>query len=93
MTSSPTTAGCSASPPARTAPTPVVRAVAHALDVAGRVRGQPAEATPAAVDYFTRRGTYSIARARELLGYEPAHDLEAGMRHTESWLRAEGLIG
>jgi nucleotide-binding universal stress UspA family protein len=29
------------------------------------------EATPAAIDYFTRRGSYSIARAREVLGYEP----------------------
>jgi nucleoside-diphosphate-sugar epimerase len=80
-------------PPVRTAPTPVVRTIARALDTAARLRGQRAEATPAAIDYFTRRGTYSIARAREVLGYEPAHDLAAGMRVTESWLRSEGLLG
>ncbi len=76
----------------RTAPTRVVREVARAMDLAAKVRGKRSEATPAAIDYFTRRGSYSIARAREVLGYEPAHDLEAGMRKTEEWLRAEGLI-
>ena len=76
----------------RTAPTRVVREVARAMDLAAKVRGRRSEATPAAIDYLTRRGTYSIARAREVLGYEPAHDLEAGMRKTEEWLRAEGLL-
>jgi nucleoside-diphosphate-sugar epimerase len=76
----------------RTAPTRVVREVARAMDLAAKLRGRRSEATPAAIDYFTRRGSYSIARAREVLGYEPAHDLEAGMQKTEEWLRAEGLI-
>jgi nucleoside-diphosphate-sugar epimerase len=76
----------------RTAPTRVVRELARAMDLAARVRGRRSEATPAAIDYFTRRGSYSIARAREVLGYDPAYDLEAGMRKTEEWLRAEGLI-
>jgi nucleoside-diphosphate-sugar epimerase len=75
-----------------TAPTRVVREVARAMDLAARLRGRKSEATPAAIDYFTRRGRYSIRRAREVLGYEPAHDLEAGMRKTEEWLRAEGLL-
>jgi nucleoside-diphosphate-sugar epimerase len=76
----------------RTAPTRVVRELARAMDLAAKVRGRRSEATPAAIDYFNRRGTYSIERAREALGYEPAHDLEAGMRKTEDWLRAEGMI-
>jgi nucleoside-diphosphate-sugar epimerase len=76
----------------RTAPTRVVREVARAMDLAAKIRGRRSEATPAAIDYFTRRGSYSIARAREVLGYEPAHDLDAGMRKTEEWLRAEDLI-
>ena len=78
--------------PPRTAPRRVVREVARAMDLAAKVRGRRSEATAAAIDYFTRRGSYSIARAREVLGYEPAHDLEAGMAKTEEWLRAEGLI-
>ena len=76
----------------RTAPTRVVREVARAMDLAAKVRGRRSEATAAAIDYFTRRGSYSIARAREVLGYEPRHDLEAGMRKTEAWLRSEGLV-
>ena len=57
-----------------------------------RARKKPNEMTPGAVDYFLRRGTYSIARARAELGYEPAHDLDAGMAKTEAWLRAEGHV-
>jgi nucleoside-diphosphate-sugar epimerase len=76
----------------RTAPKRVVREVARAMDLAAKVRGKRSEATPAAIDYFTRRGSYSIERAREVLGYEPRHDLEAGMKKTEEWLRAEGLV-
>ena len=76
----------------RTAPTRVVREVARAMDLAAKVRGRRSEATPAAIDYFTRRGSYSIARARETLGYDPQHDLDAGMRKTEEWLRAERLV-
>jgi nucleoside-diphosphate-sugar epimerase len=76
----------------RTAPAPVVRTAARLLDGLGRLRGQRVEVTPAAVDYFMRRGTYSIRRARDVLGYEPAHDLAAGMELTESWLREQGLL-
>jgi nucleoside-diphosphate-sugar epimerase len=43
--------------------------------------------------YLARTGTYSIEKARKLLGYEPAVDLDEGMRRTELWLRAEGLLG
>jgi nucleoside-diphosphate-sugar epimerase len=78
--------------PPRTAPARVVREVARAMDLAARIRGRKSEATPAAIDYFVRRGSYSIGRAREALGYEPAHDLESGMRKTEQWLREEGLL-
>ncbi len=42
---------------------------------------------------MTRTGTYSIAKARRILGYEPAVGLDEGMRRTEEWLRAEGLLG
>jgi nucleoside-diphosphate-sugar epimerase len=76
----------------RTAPTVVVREVARAMDLAAKLRGRRSEATAAAIDYFNRRGSYSIARAREVLGYEPVHDLQAGMRKTEEWLHSESLI-
>lgn len=76
----------------RTAPTAIVRQAARLLEAVARVRGQRSEFTPDAVDYSTRRGTYSIRRAREVLGYEPTHDLDAGMGATEEWLRSAGLL-
>ena len=76
----------------RTVPAGVARAVARVIDTAARARRVPNEVTPAAIGYFMRRGTYSIARAREVLGYEPAVSLEEGMRRTEEWLRAEGML-
>jgi len=44
------------------------------------------------VDYFLRQGTYSIDKARRVLGYEPAVDVAEGMARTETWLRSEGRL-
>lgn len=43
-------------------------------------------------DYFLRRGTYSIAKARRVLGWEPRMSLDEGMASTEVWLRDNGLL-
>jgi nucleoside-diphosphate-sugar epimerase len=74
------------------APTPLVVAIAATLGRAATRRGSESEVTPAAVRYLTRTGTYSIEKARSLLGYAPAIDLETGMRRSEEWLRNEGLL-
>jgi nucleoside-diphosphate-sugar epimerase len=79
-------------PPPRSVPYRVARAGAAAMDAVARVRGVRHELTPAAIDYAMRRGTYSIARARAELGYAPQLDVAEGMRRTEGWLRAEGLV-
>jgi nucleoside-diphosphate-sugar epimerase len=79
-------------PPPRSVPYRLARAGAAALDAVARVRGARSEVTPAAIDYFMRRGTYSIARAQTELAYEPLSDLAEGMSRTEAWLRGEGLI-
>jgi nucleoside-diphosphate-sugar epimerase len=42
--------------------------------------------------YFARAGTYSIDKARRLLGYEPRVGLEEGMARTEAWLGDHGLL-
>lgn len=44
------------------------------------------------VDYLLRTHTYSIAKARDLLGYEPKITLAQGMARCETWLREVGLI-
>ena len=43
--------------------------------------------------YLARTGTYSIEKARRVLGYEPEVGLEEGMARTEAWLREHGLLG
>lgn len=76
----------------RYAPAPVARLLFNLAGFVERRRGRPTEATGAAIDYFCRTGTYSIAKARALLGYDPAVDLEEGMQRTEAWLRFEGHL-
>jgi nucleoside-diphosphate-sugar epimerase len=76
----------------RTAPARVARLLFGAAGTADRLRHRPSEATPDLVEYFLRRGTYSIEKARRVLGFEPKVDLAEGMRRTEAWLRAHGFI-
>ena len=59
---------------------------------AERLRGNRTEVNAASMRYLARRGGYSIEKARRVLGYEPAVSLDEGMRRTEAWLRAEGLL-
>jgi nucleoside-diphosphate-sugar epimerase len=73
-------------------PTPVALALAAIGDAFYRLRGQPSEANPGTARYMTRRGSISIDRARELLGYEPAVSLEEGMRRSREWAEAAGLL-
>lgn len=40
----------------------------------------------------SRRGIYSIEKARRLLHFEPRVGIEEGMKITEQWLRAEHWI-
>jgi nucleoside-diphosphate-sugar epimerase len=47
---------------------------------------------PATIRYLTRRGTYSIEKARRELGYEPRVGLAEGMALTAKWLREEELM-
>lgn len=50
------------------------------------------ELNPDTIRYLSRTGTYSIAKARERLGYSPAVDLDEGFERTERWLREAGLL-
>jgi nucleoside-diphosphate-sugar epimerase len=76
----------------RTAPTRLAMAAAGLNERALRLAGRETEAVPAAVRYFTRTGTYSIEKARRVLGYEPAVGLDEGMERSRAWAEAEGLL-
>jgi nucleoside-diphosphate-sugar epimerase len=78
--------------PAPVAPTPVAVAVAEVLGRVTRALGQPSEASAATMRMLAATGTISIDKARLVLGYEPRVSLDEGMRRTEHWLRAEGIL-
>ena len=40
---------------------------------------------------LNRPGTYSIAKAQEVLGYRPRVSIADGMARVGEWARAEGL--
>ena len=67
-------------------------ALIRAVGAAERALGRDSELSGATADMMLRRGTYSIEKARRLLGYEPLVDLDEGMRRTGEWLAAEGLL-
>jgi nucleoside-diphosphate-sugar epimerase len=73
-------------------PTAPARGLASVAALGARLAGQETEVNAAAAQYLARTGTYSIARARAVLGYAPAVSLIDGMARTEAWLRAEGHL-
>lgn len=73
-------------------PTGVAVAAAAAVSAGARVRGVATEVNPATMRYLARRGSYSIAKARRVLGYQPGIALEEGMARTETWLREARLL-
>jgi nucleoside-diphosphate-sugar epimerase len=79
--------------PPRILPAPVLRGFAWTLDRGSRALRRENELNPGAVTYLSRSGTYSIAKARRELGFEPKVDVDEGMRRTEAWLREQGMIG
>ena len=77
----------------RTLPTLAAVGLAALPEAAARIGGTQTEYNRTSMRYFARPGTYSIEKARRLLGYAPKVDLDEGMRRTEAWLREQGLLG
>lgn len=76
----------------RTLPTAVAVGVSAIPEAFAALAGRKTEIRRESMRYLAREGTYSIEKARTLLGYEPAVDLDEGMRRTEVWLREQGLL-
>jgi nucleoside-diphosphate-sugar epimerase len=76
----------------RKLPGPLLRAVGAGMEAYSRLRGQSPAFTARATTFVDRRGTVSTQRIRDELGWEPHVDLDEGLRRTEEWLRAEGLL-
>ena len=77
---------------ARRMPRPVLELAGMAMEGWAKVRGTPPAFSAGAVTFIDRRAAVSAAKARDELGWAPQVAYEDGMRRTEEWLRAEGLI-
>lgn len=67
-------------------------ALTGAVQRINRLIGRQDETGPDAMYMFARKGGYSIAKAKRLLGYEPKIDLAVGMQRSEDWLRSIGEL-
>lgn len=74
-----------------TMPTPFALATAAMVQRAARLRPGDNDVNPASVRYLLRTGTYSNAKARRVLGWEPAVSVEDGLVRTVDWLHAQGF--
>jgi len=72
--------------------TATVTRLARLAAAVRRTLGQKSEAGPEALALLSKPGTFSIEKARRMLGYEPKVSLEEGMRRTETWLRQTGRL-
>lgn len=77
---------------ARHLPRPVMSAAAGAVEGAFKLLRKPPRFGRHGVTLIDRRGTVSNELAREELGWEPQVRFDEGMRRSEEWLRAEGLV-
>jgi nucleoside-diphosphate-sugar epimerase len=72
-------------------PTPVALGGAAVAQRLARLQRGDNEVNPGSARYLLRSGTYSIEKARKVLGYEPRVSLRTGLERTVGWLREQGF--
>ncbi len=73
-----------------TLPAPVAIASAAVMQRLARLTPGDNEINPGSARYLLRRGTYSIAKARRVLEWEPRVGVADGLERTLAWLREQG---
>lgn len=73
-----------------TLPTPVAIAGAAVMQRVARLAPGDNEINPESARYLLRKGTYSIDKARRVLGWEPRVGVQDGLERTIAWLREQG---
>ncbi|MEE4023542.1 NAD(P)-dependent oxidoreductase [Gordonia sp. PKS22-38] len=76
----------------RTLPMVIAAPLADVLGGLLRRLGQSSDLSAGAMLLLNRPGTYSIEKAREILGYEPLVSIDEGMDRVRAWARETGLI-
>ena len=74
-------------------PTRVALGAAAVVQRVARLQPGDNEVNPLSARYLLRRGTYSIEKARKVLGWEPQVGLQVGLERTVGWLREQGFGG
>lgn len=77
--------------PPRSYSTQTAIAIAETVRLVSKLLGKPTEASRQSMLMLSKAESFSIEKARRLLGYEPKIPLAEGMRRTEEWLRATGI--
>ncbi len=72
--------------------TPTAIAIAETARLLFRLLGKHTEANRQSMLMLSKSESFSIEKARTLLGYEPRIDVREGLRRTEEELRARGVI-
>jgi nucleoside-diphosphate-sugar epimerase len=72
-------------------PTPVALGAAAVVQRVARLQAGDNEVNPGSARYLLRRGTYSIEKARKVLGWEPRVGLQVGLERTVGWLGEQGF--
>ena len=72
-----------------TLPAPVALGAAAVMQRAARFTPGDNDINPGSARYLLRTGTYSIEKARRMLGWEPRVTVPEGLRLTLDWLRSE----
>jgi nucleoside-diphosphate-sugar epimerase len=78
-------------PPPFSLPKSVLRVLSWLSYLSQIIRGQKPDTFPQSVHFIARPYAYSIAKARNRLGYKPKVTLEEGMRRTQEWLQSADL--
>jgi 2-alkyl-3-oxoalkanoate reductase len=76
----------------RSLPSVAASVLTAPVDLVWRSLGWQPPVSPRSVEYVTHPGTYSIAKAQQLLGWSPRIDLDEGMTRTFVWLEETGLL-
>ncbi len=78
--------------PPRSFSTETAIVLAEIARVVSKIIDKPTEANRQSMLMLSKSETFSIDKARDLLGYDPQVDMAEGMRRTEEVLRARGLV-
>lgn len=78
--------------PVKTLSLTLAKALSYVIQFIAKLTGKTSEIGPGTMDMLSRTGSYDISKARQLIGYQPNVNLDAGMKNTRAWLVEQGYL-